>query len=39
LNGRTPPVLGQLLLAVNERPKAFTGPHGDRLDWFSPARS
>jgi hypothetical protein len=34
LNGRTPPVLGQLLLSVNEVPKAFTGPHGDRLDWL-----
>jgi hypothetical protein len=34
LDGRTPPVLGQLLLSVDEVPKAFTGPHGDRLDWL-----
>lgn len=34
LDGRTPPVAGQLLLSLNERPQAFTGPHGDRLDWL-----
>jgi Uncharacterized protein conserved in bacteria (DUF2332) len=34
LNGRVPPVTGQMLLSVNENPKAFTGPHGDRLDWL-----
>jgi Uncharacterized protein conserved in bacteria (DUF2332) len=34
LDGRVPPVVGQMLLSVNEVPKAFTGPHGDRLDWL-----
>jgi hypothetical protein len=34
LDGRKAPVGGQMLLAVNEQPKAFTGPHGDRLDWL-----
>ena len=34
LNGRVPPVTGQMLLSVNEEPMAFTGPHGDRLDWL-----
>jgi hypothetical protein len=34
LNGRVPPVTGQMLLSVNESPLAFTGPHGDRLDWL-----
>jgi hypothetical protein len=27
-------VTGQMLLSVNENPLAFTGPHGDRLDWL-----
>jgi hypothetical protein len=34
LDGRQPPVPGQLLLSMDERPLAFTGPHGDRLDWL-----
>jgi hypothetical protein len=34
LDGRRAPVTGQLLLSVNEQPLAFTGPHGDRLDWL-----
>ncbi len=34
LRGRQSPVVGQMLLSVNEVPKAFTGPHGDRLDWL-----
>ena len=34
LKGRQSPVVGQMLLSVNEVPKAFTGPHGDRLDWL-----
>jgi hypothetical protein len=34
LDGRTSPVAGQMLLSRNEVPRAFTGPHGDRLDWF-----
>jgi hypothetical protein len=34
LDGRVPPVTGQMLLSVNENPLAFTGPHGDRLDWL-----
>ena len=34
LDGRVPPVVGQMLLSVNETPQAFTGPHGDRLDWL-----
>jgi hypothetical protein len=34
LHGRQSPVVGQMLLSVNEAPKAFTGPHGDRLDWL-----
>ena len=34
LYGRVSPVVGQMLLAVNEEPQAFTGPHGDRLDWL-----
>jgi hypothetical protein len=34
LDGRVPPVLGQMLLSLDEVPKAFTGPHGDRLDWL-----
>lgn len=34
LAGRVEHVPGQLLLAKNEQPKAFTGPHGDRLDWL-----
>jgi hypothetical protein len=34
LDGRMPPVTGQMLLSVNENPLAFTGPHGDRLDWL-----
>ncbi|MDQ1551289.1 MAG: hypothetical protein QOD50_711 [Actinomycetota bacterium] len=34
LNGRVSPVTGQMLLSVNEEPMAFTGPHGDRLDWL-----
>jgi len=34
LGGQVSPVPGQLLLSVNEVPKAFTGPHGDRLDWL-----
>jgi hypothetical protein len=34
LHGRQSPVVGQMLLSVNEVPKAFTGPHGDRLDWL-----
>ena len=34
LNGRGSPVTGQMLLSVNEEPMAFTGPHGDRLDWL-----
>jgi hypothetical protein len=36
LHGRTAPVAGQMLLSLNEVPKAFTGPHGDRLDWLKP---
>ena len=35
LDGRESPVLGQMLLALDEVPKAFAGPHGDRLDWLS----
>lgn len=34
LDGREPPVRGELLLSLNEQPLAFTGPHGDRLDWL-----
>jgi hypothetical protein len=34
LGDRIPPVLGQMLLSLNEVPRAFTGPHGDRLDWL-----
>jgi hypothetical protein len=34
LDGREPPMLGGMLLALDEVPKAFTGPHGDRLDWL-----
>jgi hypothetical protein len=34
LGDRVSPVLGQMLLSLNEVPKAFTGPHGDRLDWL-----
>jgi len=34
LAGRVSPVTGQMLLSVNEVPKGFTGPHGDRLDWL-----
>jgi hypothetical protein len=34
LNERVAPVGGQMLLSLNEVPKAFTGPHGDRLDWL-----
>jgi Uncharacterized protein conserved in bacteria (DUF2332) len=34
LHGRVSPVTGQMLLSVNESPRAFTGPHGDRLDWL-----
>jgi hypothetical protein len=34
LNGRASPVVGQMLLSLDESPKAFTGPHGDRLDWL-----
>ena len=34
LDGRVSPVAGQMLLSVNEVPQAFTGPHGDRLDWL-----
>ena len=32
--GRTPPMIGELLLARDGVPLAFTGPHGQRLDWF-----
>ena len=31
---RTPPIPGELLLACDGIPLAFTGPHGQRLDWF-----
>jgi hypothetical protein len=34
LGGRVAPVTGQMLLSIDEVPKAFTGPHGDRLDWL-----
>ena len=34
LGDRVPPVPGQMLLSLNEVPQAFTGPHGDRLDWL-----
>jgi Uncharacterized protein conserved in bacteria (DUF2332) len=34
LNGRESTIVGPLLLARNEVPKAFTGPHGDQLDWL-----
>jgi hypothetical protein len=34
LEGRAAPVTGQMLLSLNELPQAFTGPHGDRLDWL-----
>jgi hypothetical protein len=34
LDGRVPAVVGQMLLSLNEVPQAFTGPHGDRLDWL-----
>jgi hypothetical protein len=34
LEGREPVVPGQLLLSRDEVPKAFTGPHGNRLDWL-----
>jgi hypothetical protein len=34
LGDRVPSVLGQMLLSLNEVPRAFTGPHGDRLDWL-----
>jgi hypothetical protein len=33
--GRMPPVIGELLLARDGIPLAFTGPHGQRLDWFT----
>jgi len=29
-----PPVRGRFLLAVNGRPVAWTGPHGQSIDWF-----
>ncbi len=31
---RTPPMIGELLLARDGLPLAYTGPHGQRLDWF-----
>ena len=34
LGDRVSPVVGQMVLSRNERPFAFTGPHGDRLDWL-----
>jgi Uncharacterized protein conserved in bacteria (DUF2332) len=34
LGDHTAPVLGGMLLSLNEEPRAFTGPHGDRLDWL-----
>jgi hypothetical protein len=34
LGDRVSPVVGQMLLSRNEKPFAFTGPHGDRLDWL-----
>jgi hypothetical protein len=34
LHGRRSTIVGPLLLSRNEVPMAFTGPHGDRLDWF-----
>jgi hypothetical protein len=34
LHGRGSDILGPLLLSRNEVPMAFTGPHGDRLDWL-----
>jgi hypothetical protein len=34
LGDRIARVGGQMLLSLNESPLAFTGPHGDRLDWL-----
>jgi hypothetical protein len=28
---------GRFLLAVDGEPKAWTGPHGQSLEWFAPA--
>lgn len=32
-----PPVAGEFLLALDEHPLAWTGPHGQRLDWIPAA--
>ena len=29
-----PPAPGRFLLAINERPVGWTGPHGQSIDWF-----
>ncbi len=29
-----PPVPGEFLLALDQHPLAWTGPHGQRLDWL-----
>jgi hypothetical protein len=34
LAGRTAPVPSELLLALDQHPLAFTGGHGQRLDWL-----
>jgi hypothetical protein len=35
LEGREPPVPGELLLSLDQHPLAFTGGHGQRLDWLT----
>ncbi|HEY5229558.1 MAG TPA: DUF2332 domain-containing protein [Galbitalea sp.] len=34
LGNRVAPAVGEFLLALNEVPQAFTGGHGQRLDWL-----
>lgn len=33
-NAPPAPARGRFLLAINERPVAWTGPHGQSIDWF-----
>lgn len=35
LEGREPPVPSELLLSLDQNPLAFTGGHGQRLDWLT----
>jgi hypothetical protein len=37
LEGRTPPETGEFVLSVDGHAVAWTGGHGQRLDWLSPA--